>query len=81
MGQGWTKDERKKHTRERTRSPKEKAITLGALFLIIALFLAAIYYSIAFRLHPAIPAVLIVVLFLVIIIATFFVDFVFYESI
>jgi hypothetical protein len=41
---------------------------------------AAIYYSLAYRLNPAIPIILIILLFIVIVLATFFVDFIFYES-
>ena len=76
----WTKGERKKHTRERTHPPKEKAIVLGVLFLIVALFLAAIYFSLAYRLNPVIPIALIIILFVIIVLSTFFVDFIFYES-
>ena len=75
-----TKEERKKHTRERVHEAKHKIITLAVLFLIIGIFLAAIYYSLAYRLNPAIPIVLIIALFIVIVASTFFVDFVFYES-
>jgi len=80
MAKGWTKEERKKHMRERVHPPKEKAIVLGAVLLIVAVFLAAIYYSIAYRLNPAIPILLIIGLFVVVIVSTFFVDFIFYES-
>ncbi|MEM5812247.1 MAG: hypothetical protein QW286_00875 [Candidatus Aenigmatarchaeota archaeon] len=76
----WTKEERKKHLRERTHPPKEKAIVLGALLLIIALFLVAIYFSLAYRLEVWIPVLLIIGLLATIFIATFFVDFIFYES-
>ena len=75
-----TKEERKKHIRERVHPPREKAIVLGAIFLIVALFLAGIYYSLAYRLDPAIPILLIIGLFIVVVASTFFVDFVFYES-
>jgi hypothetical protein len=77
---GMTKEERKKFLRERTHDPREKAIVLGVLFLIVIIFLAAIYYSFAYRLNPAIPIILIIALFAVIVFATFFVDFIFYES-
>lgn len=50
------------------------------MFVIVAIFLAAIYYSLVFRLHPAIPIVLIIALFIIVVFATFFVDSVFYES-
>ena len=76
----WTKEERKKFLRERTHEPREKAIVLGVLFLIVIIFLAAIYYSFAYRMNPAIPIILIIALFAVIVFATFFVDFIFYES-
>jgi cobalamin biosynthesis protein CobD/CbiB len=75
-----TKEERKKHIRERTHEHKEKAIVLGLLLIIVTVFLAGIYYSLAYRLSPVIPIVLIIGLFVVIVFATFFVDFVFYES-
>jgi polyferredoxin len=75
-----TKEERKKHLRERVHPPREKAIVLGVIFLIIAIFLAAIYYSFAYRVNPAIPILLIIALFVVVIVSTFFVDFIFYES-
>jgi len=77
---GMTKEERKKHIRERTHPPKEKAMVMGALILIVAIFLAAIYYAFAYRLNPAIPIILIIGLFIVVVFATFFVDFIFYES-
>jgi len=77
---GMTKEERKKHIRERAQPPKEKAMALGALLLIVAVFLAAIYYSFAYKLNPAIPIILIIALFVVVVFATFFVDFIFYES-
>jgi polyferredoxin len=76
----WTKGERKKHIRERAHPPKEKAIVLGVLFLIIALFLAGIYFSLVYMLNPAIPIILIIILFVIILFSTFFVDFIFYES-
>ena len=77
---GMTKEERKKHIRERAHPPREKAMVFGALILIVAIFLAAIYYSFAYRLNPAIPIILIIGLFIVVVFATFFVDFIFYES-
>jgi len=80
MPKSWTKEERKRHTRERTHPPKEKAIVLGALFLIVILFLAGIYYSLAYRLEAWIPIILIIGLFLSVVFATFFVDYIFYES-
>jgi polyferredoxin len=75
-----TKEERKKKIRERVHAPKDKIIVLALFFLIVALFLAGIYYSLAFRLSPVIPIVLIIALFFVVILSTFFIDFVFYES-
>jgi sterol desaturase/sphingolipid hydroxylase (fatty acid hydroxylase superfamily) len=80
MAKGWTKEERKKHLRERTHETREKVIVLGVLFLIVIIFLAAIYYSFVYRLNPSIPIILIIALFAVIVFATFFVDFIFYES-
>jgi polyferredoxin len=80
MAKGWTREERKKHIRERTHPPREKIIVLGAVFLIVALFLAGIYYSLAFRLDPTIPILLIIGLVIVIVLSTFFVDYIFYES-
>ena len=80
MAKGWTKEERKKHIRERTHPNREKAIVLGAVFFIVVVFLAAIYYSFAYRVNPAIPILLIIALFVVVIISTFLVDFIFYES-
>jgi len=80
MAKGWTREERKKHIRERAHPPKEKVIVLGFLFLIVALFLAGIYYSLAYRLDPTIPILLIIGLFIVVVASTFFVDFIFYES-
>jgi hypothetical protein len=77
---GLTKEERKKHIRERTHEPREKAITLGLLLIVVVAFLAGIYYSLAYRLNPAIPILLIIGLFVVVVFATFFVDFIFYES-
>jgi len=75
-----TKEERKKHIRERTHEPREKAIVLAVLVVIVAAFLTAIYFSLAYRLNPAIPIILIIALFVIIILSTFFVDFIFYES-
>jgi polyferredoxin len=80
MPKSWTKEERKRHLRERVHPPREKAMVLGVLFLIVALFLAGIYYSLAYRLEAWIPIILIIGLFAVIIFSTFFVDFIFYES-
>ena len=80
MARGWTREERKKFLRERTHSNREKAIVLGALFLIVALFLFGIYYSLAYRLDPTIPILLIIGLVIVVAFSTFFVDFIFYES-
>ena len=80
MAKSWTKEERKRHLRERTHPPKEKAIVLGVVFLIAILFLVGIYYSLAYRLEAWIPIILIIGLFVVIIFSTFFVDFIFYES-
>lgn len=80
MAKGWTREERKKFLRERVHSPREKVIVLGVLFLIVALFLAGIYYSLAYKLDPTIPILLIIGLVIVIAFSTFFVDFIFYES-
>lgn len=80
MAKGWTREERKKFLRERTHPPKEKTIVLGVLFVIVAIFLAAIYLSLQYRVEPWIPILLIIGLFIVIVFATFFVDFIFYES-
>jgi VIT1/CCC1 family predicted Fe2+/Mn2+ transporter len=80
MAKGWTREERKRHIRERTHSNTEKAIVLGTVFLIVALFLAGIYYSLAYRLDPTIPILLMIGLVIVVVFSTFFVDFVFYES-
>ena len=77
---GMTKEERKRHIRERAHPPKEKAIVLGILFLIVALFLVGIYYSLAYRTEPTIPVLLIIGLLVVVVLSTFFVDFIFYES-
>jgi len=75
-----TKEERKKFLRERTHSNTEKVVVLGVLFAIVAIFLAAIYLSLAYRVEPWIPILLIIGLFLLIVLSTFFVDFIFYES-
>jgi fatty acid desaturase len=75
-----TKEERKKHLRERTHPNREKAIVFGALFAIVAIFLAAIYLSLEYRVEVWIPILLIIGLFLVIVLSTFFIDFIFYES-
>ncbi|MCX6814583.1 MAG: hypothetical protein NTY20_02975 [Candidatus Aenigmarchaeota archaeon] len=80
MARSWTKEERKKHKRERVHPPREKAIVLGAVLLIIVIFLAAIYLSFQYRVNPAIPILLIIALFVVVIVSTFFVDFIFYEG-
>ena len=80
MGKSWTKEERKKHLRSRTHSNKEKTIVLGTVIIIIILFLGAIYYSVAYRLEFWIPIVLLVMLIIVILGSTFFIDFIFYES-
>jgi VIT1/CCC1 family predicted Fe2+/Mn2+ transporter len=80
MAKGWTREERKKLVRERAHSPREKIITLCVLFLIIALFLAGIYYSLAYRLDITVPILLIIGLVIVIAFSTFFVDYIFYES-
>ncbi len=77
---GMTKEERKKHLGERRHAGREKAVVLGVLFTIVAIFLAAIYLSLAYRVEPWIPILLIIGLFLVIVLSTFFVDFIFYES-
>ena len=75
-----TKDERKKHLREKTHHNTEKAVVLGVLFAIVAIFLSAIYLSLQYRVEPWIPILLIIGLFLVIVLSTFFVDFIFYEG-
>ena len=80
MAKGWTKEERKRHTRERVHPPKEKAIVLGVLILIVSIFLAGIYRSLQHRVNPAIPIFLVIGLFIVIVFSTFFVDYIFYES-
>lgn len=80
MAKGWTKEERKRHIRERTHPPKEKAIVLGVLILIVSIFLAGIYLSLQYRVNPAIPIFLVIGLFIVIVFSTFFVDYIFYES-
>jgi membrane protein YdbS with pleckstrin-like domain len=80
MAKGWTKEERKKHIRERVHEQREKVIVLSVLLIIVVIFLAAIYYSFAYRVNPAIPIILIIALFVVVVVSTFFVDFIFYES-
>ncbi len=75
-----TREERRKHPRERVHETREKVIVLGAIFLIIALFLTGIYYSLAYRTDPTVPILLIIGLVIVIVASTFFVDFIFYES-
>lgn len=80
MAKSWTKEERKKFLSERRHEPREKAIVLAVLFIIIAVFLVTIYLSLVYRLEPWIPIILVIGLFAAIVFATFFVDFIFYES-
>lgn len=75
-----TKEERKKHLKEKRHSNIEKAVVLGTLFVIVAIFLSAIYLSLEYRVEPWIPILLIIGLFLVIVLSTFFVDFIFFEG-
>ncbi len=75
-----TKEERKKHLTEKKHSNREKAVVLGTLFVTVAIFLSAIYLSLQYRVEPWIPILMIIGLFLVIVMSTFFVDFIFYEG-
>jgi hypothetical protein len=77
---GMTREERKKHISERRHSKREKTVVLGTLFVTVAIFVSAIYLSLAYRVEPWIPILLIIGLFLLIVLSTFFVDFIFFEG-